>query len=150
MKLFSFRLPVFLLVALLWPALASAAVDMFIKITNSEGEAKIVACPGGACVIGDLAPGKYLVAVCDAKGVVLPSETKLEYAVKSPRDAASGLATGRRMHKPLPRARAAGANSVHEFTVEEAGTEVSIQAAGAAAAAPAQDHNSSRSNKTSN
>lgn len=144
MKLFTFRLLALVGMLCLLPAMASAASDMFLKIKGVKGEARIVACPGGVCVVDGLAPGKYSVEVCDAKGNVIPTDLALGYDVVSPRDAASGLPTGRRQHKPIRISSQSGGSPTNVIEVTEAGAQVSIQVD-----TKAQDHNSSRSNKSS-
>jgi len=51
--------------ALLLPALASAATDMYLKIETIKGEARVVRCDAGACVFDAVATGTYSVQVCD-------------------------------------------------------------------------------------
>ncbi len=86
---------------LLLPVLASASADMFLQIKDARGEARVVACAAGACVVNGLASGQYSVLVCDAQGQVVPSDVTLDYTLVSPRDAAGSLATAKRMHKPF-------------------------------------------------
>ena len=54
-----------------------------------------------ACVVDGLAVGSYTVLVCDAQGKVVPSNITLDHTVVSPRDQATGMASGKRMHKPI-------------------------------------------------
>jgi len=75
--------------ALFVPAIASAALDMFLQIKDAKGQTRVVACQNGACVVADLAPGQYSVLVCDAQGTVIPSEVTLTTRIFSPRDPAS-------------------------------------------------------------
>ena len=86
--------------ALLVPVLASASSDMFLQIKDARGETRVVACTAGACVIDGLATGQYSALLCDAQGKVVPSNVVLDYTIVSPRDAASGLATGRAAAAP--------------------------------------------------
>jgi hypothetical protein len=88
-------------VAMLLPLTASAAADYYLRIEGTKGEARVVHCTEGACLVDKLAPGSYTVQVCDAQGKVIPSNTHLEYTVVTARDSASGMASGRRMHQPL-------------------------------------------------
>lgn len=148
MKMFNFRLLALLAALFALPAMASAATDMYLKLTGVKGETKIVRCVNGACVVDGLAPGKYKVEVCDAKGAVIPSNLALEYSVKSPRDAASGQATGRRQHEPIRITQTPGATATNEIVITDAGSQVSIQIPTDTGAPKAQDHNSSRSNKS--
>lgn len=112
---------------------SSFAADFFLKFTNAAGESKIVSCPNGTCAVSDLAVGEYKVEQTDKEGKPVSNPLVLEHQVKSPRDAASGLATGKRQHKPLM-TDTTGSFSV---SITEASSMVSVQ-----------DHNSSRSNKT--
>ncbi len=149
MKTFARRLLSLVVAVVVLPVFASAASDMHLKLGGVKGEARIVPCPSGVCVIDGLAPGSYTVQVCDANGVVIPSDVELACAVKSPRDAASGQATGKRQHQPSIRiSKQASATPTNVLTVAEAGTQVTLTVT-TAATAPAQDHNSTRSNKSS-
>lgn len=119
----------FLLGALV-PLAAVAASDMYIKISDVKGESRVVQCPAGSCVLSDLASGSYQVQVCDEKGVAVSSSTALSHSIKSPRDAASGLATGKRQHKPMTITKQLDKSSPQLFTlmVPESGSSVTIQA----------------------
>ena len=64
--------------ALMLPAVASAA-DMYLQIKGVAGEPRVVACAAGACVVTDLASGRYSVWVCDGQGQVIPTDISLEY-----------------------------------------------------------------------
>jgi hypothetical protein len=121
------------LLASLLPVMASAAVDMFLQIKDAKGVARVVHCPAGACLVDGLAPGKYSVLICDAQGKVIPTTTRLEYDVRSPRDLATGQASGKRMHKPMfitmelgRSVGAAGAPAANEIAIDEAGVHVAI------------------------
>lgn len=114
---------------------SSFAADMHLKFTGVNGESKIVSCPDGTCVVSDLAVGEYKVEQTDKDGKAVSSPVVLSHEVKSPRDAASGLATGKRTHKPIR--MTTDATGVFSVSITEANTTVT-----------AQDHNSSRSNKT--
>jgi hypothetical protein len=120
-----------LLAALLVPAIASAAVDFYLKIEGVNGEARVVHCPNGACVVSDLAPGQYTVLVCDAQGAVIPTDLTLRTAIVSPRDAASGRPTGRRTHQPLTITKPAGragatAAATNTIAIDEPGVHLAI------------------------
>lgn len=129
-----------LLIALA-PLAAFAASDIYIKISDVKGESRVVQCPAGTCALSDLAAGTYQVQVCDEKGAAVSSSTALSHSIKSPRDAASGLATGRRMHKPMTLAKQLDKSSPQLFTVvvPESGSSLTIQAQApvSEAAAPA-------------
>lgn len=119
-----------ILLSALAPLAAFAASDMYIKISDVKGESKVVHCLAGACALSDLAAGAYQVQVCDEKGAAVSSSTALSHSIKSPRDAASGLATGRRMHKPMTLSKQSDKSSPQLFSlvVPESGSSVTIQA----------------------
>ena len=87
-----------------------AAADMYLKISDINGESKseiksesrIVPCPGGRCVMDGFAAGNYELSVCDQAGKPLARRVVLyEEAEMESREAGSGLATGKRQHKPV-------------------------------------------------
>lgn len=78
-----------------------AALNSYLQIKGNNGSSQIVSCSNGACTVPTLAADTYSVAVVDEKGTPAPVDGKYECSVVSPRDAASGLATGKRMHKPF-------------------------------------------------
>lgn len=78
-----------------------AALNSYLQIKGSKGSSQIVSCPNGVCTVPTLAADTYTVSVVDEKGTAAPVDGKYECSVVSPRDAASGLATGKRMHKPF-------------------------------------------------
>lgn len=78
-----------------------AALNSYLQIKGSKGSSQIVDCPNGVCSVASLAPDTYTVSAVDAQGKAATIEGKYECSVVSPRDSASGLATGKRMHKPL-------------------------------------------------
>lgn len=106
-----------------------AASDMYIKLNDIKGESKVVHCPGGSCTVGGLAAGTYQVQVCDEKGAPVSSSVVLSHSVVSPRDAASGLATGKRQHKPMSISKTMDKSSPKLFNlvVTEPGSSVTIQ-----------------------
>jgi hypothetical protein len=120
------------LVAGLLPLVSWAASDMFLQIKDAKGVARVVQCAAGACLLNGLPPGKYSVLECDATGKAVTSKSKWVYSVVSPRDAASGLATGRRMHKPLTltmelgRSVAPATAPANEIAIDEPGVQVAI------------------------
>lgn len=122
------------------PLSSFAASDIFIKISDIKGESRIVQCPSGSCVINDLPAGSYQVEVCDEKGVAVKSDVALSHSISGPRDSASGLATGKRMHKPMTITKELDKRSSKQYglILADQGSQVVIQA---------QDFNSSRSNK---
>ena len=138
--------------ALLLPVVASAATDMFLQIKGVAGEARVVACPVGACVVSGLAPGQYAVLVCDAQGSVIPTEIALEYRVVSPRDAASGQASGKRMHKPITITKewGRGAKPANQIAVNEEGVQIAIGVSAAAVDAAAKTIQKTSSNIQNN
>lgn len=132
-----------MLLSALAPLAAIAASDMYIKISDVKGESRVVHCPAGTCAVSGLAAGSYQVQVCDEKGVAVSSSVALSHSVTSPRDSASGLATGKRMHKPMTITKELDKSSpkLYGLIIADQGSQVVIQA---------DDYNSSRSNKTSN
>lgn len=106
----------------------AAASDMYLKIDGVKGESHIVKCVNGACVVPKLAVGDYTVQVCDASGKVSMQDMHLMYEVISPRDATSGMATGKRMHKPLNLTMVLGKGMTpgNIITIDEAGSQVAI------------------------
>jgi len=117
------------LLSALAPLAAFAASDMHIKFGGVKGESTIVHCPSGICTVTGLAAGTYQVQVCDEKGVAVRSSVALSHSVTSPRDAASGLATGKRQHKPMTITKELDKSSPQLFSlvVTEAGSSVTIQ-----------------------
>jgi hypothetical protein len=121
------------LVAGILPLVSWASSDMFLQIKDANGAAHVVQCAAGACLLNGLPPGKYSVLECDATGKAVTSKNKWEYSVVSPRDAASGLATGRRMHKPLTLTMELGRSAApsgtapdNEIAIDEPGVQVAI------------------------
>ncbi len=82
-----------------------AALNGYLKLeSKARGTVTIVKCMNGSCPVEGLSAGDYMISLCDANGksiVAGSGPINLSYDVKSPRDAASGLATGRRQHKPI-------------------------------------------------
>lgn len=117
------------LLSALAPLAAVAATDMHIKITDVKGESRLVHCPSSSCSVSGLAAGTYQVQVCDENGVAVSSSSALSHSVKSPRDAASGLATGKRMHKPMTITKQLDKSSPKLFTlvIPESGSSVTIE-----------------------
>ena len=85
----------------LFSASSFAAMNSYLQIKGSKGSSQVISCPNGACTVPSLAADTYSVSVVDAQGKPAPVDGKQECSVTSPRDAASGLATGKRMHKPF-------------------------------------------------
>jgi hypothetical protein len=78
-----------------------AALNNFLQIKGSKGSSQIVSCPNGACTVPSLVADTYAVSVVDAQGKSVAVDSKYECSIASPRDSASGMATGKRMHKPF-------------------------------------------------
>lgn len=118
-----------LLLGLFASANVFAASDMYIKLGDIKGESKVVHCPGGACALSGLAAGSYQVQVCDEKGVPISSSVVLSHSITSPRDAASGLPTGKRQHKPMTIVKEWSKSTPQLFSlvVTEPGSSVTIQ-----------------------
>jgi hypothetical protein len=138
--------------ALLLPVMASASADMFLQIKGATGETRVVACTAGACVVEGLAIGQYSALVCDEQGKVVPSNMVLDYTIIGPRDAASGLATGKRMHKPFTITMELGrtAAAANTIAIDAAGTRLVIGVNSAAVDAAVAKIGKSRSNIQNN
>ncbi len=78
-----------------------AALNSYLQIKGSKGSSQVVSCPNGACVVPSLVADTYTVSVVDAQGKPVTPTDAMSCDVKSPRDAASGMASGKRMHKPF-------------------------------------------------
>lgn len=78
-----------------------AALNSYLQIKGSKGSSQIVSCPNGVCTIPSLVADTYTVSLVDAQGKPVSTSDTMSCAIKSPRDSASGLATGKRMHKPF-------------------------------------------------
>jgi hypothetical protein len=143
-----------LTIATLLPLVATAAVDMYMQIKDTKGEARVVRCADGACVVDHLPPGSYSVLVCDAQGKVIPSDTKLEYTTVSPRDLATGQTSGKRMHKPITiSSRVAGppaASPGNVIAIDEPGVQLVIGVSAAAVDAAGAKISKTRSNIQNN
>jgi hypothetical protein len=80
----------------------AASSDFYLQIKDSKGAVQTLSCPGGVCTAPSLPAESYTLTVVDAASKPLSLDSsKYECTVKSPRDAASGLATGKRQHKPM-------------------------------------------------
>jgi hypothetical protein len=138
--------------ALLLPLVSSAAVDMFLQIKDSKGEARVVHCAGGACLINGLAVGSYSVLVCDASGKVIPSSLTLDHTIVSPRDLASGQSSGKRMHMPITITAEVGRSAAAQnmIAIDEPGVQVAIGINAAATDAAVAKITKTRSNIQNN
>lgn len=85
----------------LFSASSFAALTSYLKIKGQKGSSQIVSCPDGACVVPSLVADTYTVSVVDAQGKPVTVSSAMSCDVKSPRDSASGMATGKRQHKPF-------------------------------------------------
>ncbi|MEO8306667.1 MAG: hypothetical protein ABI616_01335 [Pseudomonadota bacterium] len=137
---------------LLLPLQAFAAADYYLKIESGKGEARVVHCTDGSCLVDQLAPGSYTVLVCDAQGKVIPSNVTLEYTVLTAGDRASGVATGKRMHKPLKITMELGRNAApaNSIAIDEPGVQIAIGVDAAAVDAAVAKITKSRSNIQNN
>ena len=141
-----------LLVSALVPAISSAAVDMYLQIKDAKGAARVVACESGACVVDGLAVGSYTVLVCDAQGKVVPSNITLDHTVVSARDQATGMASGKRMHKPITITAELGRSGAgqNSIAIDEPGVQAVIGTSAAAVDAAVAKIGKSRSNIQNN
>lgn len=105
---------------------AWAAGDMYIKINDIKGESKVIACPGGTCLLEGLAAGDYDVQLSDKDGKPLALHVVL-YEEPAPitREAGSGLATGKRQHKPVRMTSQPG-DAIRRFALKIESTEMSV------------------------
>ena len=87
-----------LLTSFAFASTAFAALNCYLKIEGVKNKSQIVDCSSGTCTVADLAPGDYMVTACSSDGKPLDAATLATYDVKSPRDSASGLPTGKRQH----------------------------------------------------
>jgi hypothetical protein len=85
----------------LFSASSFAALNTYLKIAGSKGSSQVVSCPNGVCVVPSLVADTYTVSAVDAQGQSIVVSSPMSCDVKSPRDSASGLATGKRQHKPF-------------------------------------------------
>ena len=91
----------FAVTAMLFSSASFAATDTYLQLKGSKGSSQVISCPNGTCSIQTLVADSYTVSVVDAQGKSAPVNGKYECTIVSPRDAASGLPTGKRMHKPF-------------------------------------------------
>lgn len=117
-----------LTVILLLPAITLAETDMFLKIEGAKGESKIVKCVKGTCVVPALAAGDYSVLPCDATGKVSMQDMHMKYLIVSPRDSASGMSSGKRMHQPIRIYQKIDKSTpvIYNLKINEAGSQVVI------------------------
>ena len=108
---------------------AFAAVDAYLKIEGGKGEfKKVVKCVDGACTISDLAPGEYTVSACAEGGKALSPAEVASHTITSPRDVATGQASGKRQHQPVRITKEWGAASpVLRIAIDEPGTQVVLK-----------------------
>jgi hypothetical protein len=119
---------------MLLPLTASAAADYYLRIDDVKGKSSVVHCTDGSCLVDGLAPGSYKVSMCDAQGKAIPANAQLQYTVVTARERSSGLATGKRMHKPLTltmelgrsAAPAGGTAPPNSIAIDEPGVQVVI------------------------
>lgn len=78
----------------------AAQADYYLKI-EGKGVSRVVDCSSGACTVSNLAPGDYTVTACAKDGKPLDAQAAASHEIKSPRDVATGQASGKRMHKPI-------------------------------------------------
>jgi hypothetical protein len=96
----------------LFSASSFAALNSYLKIEGTKGSSQVVSCPDGACVVPTLIADTYTFSVVDAQGKPVTVSSAMSCDVKSPRDAASGMATGKRQHKPMSFSKEVTSSSV--------------------------------------
>lgn len=89
-----------------------AALNSYLQIKGSKGSSQIVSCPSGACVVPSLVTDTYTFSVVDAQGKPVTVSDAMSCDIKSPRDSASGLATGKRQHQPISFTKEVSSSSV--------------------------------------
>jgi hypothetical protein len=144
--------------ALLLPLTASAAADYYLRIDDVKGKSSVVHCTDGSCLVDGLVPGSYTVLACDAQGKVIPSDMRLDYTVVTARERSSGMATGKRMHKPLTLTMQLGHSAAatsstapsNGIAIDEPGVQVVIGVDAAAVDAAVAKITKSRSNIQNN
>jgi hypothetical protein len=92
------------------------ALMWYVKITGASGKSRIVQikCPDGSCAttVTGLEAGKNTFSLCNAEGKLMKAKEKANQAkcscsftytssISAPRDQATGMSTGKRMHKPI-------------------------------------------------
>jgi hypothetical protein len=114
-------------------AFAAESVHLYLKLTSDSGKTRVVACPSGQCVIGDLDADGYTAVVCDKQGNPVSAEVARQSVVTA-REAGSGMATGKRQHAPIRITKEWGAASPQlRFAVSEKGAPVCLTVAQPAA-----------------
>ena len=86
----------------LFSTAAFSASDIHLQIKGSKGSSQVIRCPNGACVVPSLVADTYTVSAVDAQGKPVAVAGAMSCDIVSPRDAASGLPSGKRVHKPFP------------------------------------------------
>ncbi len=90
------------------------AYNVYVKAIG-QGKTKIVQvkCPDGSCAttVDGLTPGKYTFTLCDANGTAMKVKERANSVkctvsftytcVQTAREASTGMASGKRMHKPF-------------------------------------------------
>jgi hypothetical protein len=88
-------------VTTLFSASSFAALNSYLQIKGAKGSSQIISCPNGACVVPNLVADTYTITAVDAQGQPAPVSSPTACEIKSPRDSATGMASGKRMHKPF-------------------------------------------------
>ena len=119
----------FLVGAMFVASTAFAAVDSYLRIEGGKGDfKKVVKCVNGACTFADLAPGEYTVVACAADGKALPPADVASHTITSPRDLATGQASGKRQHQPFRITKEWSASSpTLRIAIDEPGVQVALQ-----------------------
>ncbi|MBS1902473.1 MAG: hypothetical protein JSS75_02060 [Bacteroidetes bacterium] len=136
-------IPVFLALVVAASTTASfAAENIHIMMKGPRQSTKTVDCSNGACSADGLAPGEWTVTIVDANGKPLTSgkyKLTMSWSIVSPRDAASGQASGKmataprdvatgqasgkRQHKPITIVKEWGASSPQLRVASPSGAE---------------------------
>lgn len=120
----------------LFSASSFAALNSYLKIEGTKGSSQVVSCPNGVCVVPTLIADTYTFSVVDAQGKSVAVSSAMSCDVKSPRDAASGLATGKRQHKPMSFSKEVTSSSV-VFAQDESNLAITCSSSATPPASPA-------------
>jgi hypothetical protein len=120
----------------LFSTAAFSASDIHLQIKSSKGSSQVLSCPNGACVVPSLVADTYTFSIVDAQGKPVSVSSPMSCDVKSPRDSASGLATGKRQHQPIHISSELSSSSV-VVAQDESNLAITCSSSGAAVSATA-------------